>query len=72
MGTVATTVTRNQLATGPFTHAAVNSALTFGFSSAFQVAGAIALAGFVTALIAVRHRQTPTSIAPVAQAEIAA
>jgi MFS family permease len=72
MGTIATMVTRNQLATGPFTHAAVNSALTAGFSSAFQVAGVIALAGFVTALVAVRHRQTPVSIATIAQAEIAA
>jgi EmrB/QacA subfamily drug resistance transporter/deazaflavin-dependent oxidoreductase (nitroreductase family) len=72
MGTIATTVTRNQLSTGPFTHAAVNSALTAGFSSAFQVAGVIALVGFVTALVAVRHRQTRAAISPVAKAEIAA
>jgi EmrB/QacA subfamily drug resistance transporter/deazaflavin-dependent oxidoreductase (nitroreductase family) len=72
MGTIATTVTRNQLATGPFTHSAVNSALTAGFSSAFAVAGVIALAGFVIALVAVRHRQTPASIAPIAKAEMAA
>jgi hypothetical protein len=72
MGTIATTVTRNQLATSPFTHSAVNSALTAGFSSAFEVAGVIALAGFVTALVAVRHRQVATAAAPRVEAEIAA
>jgi EmrB/QacA subfamily drug resistance transporter/deazaflavin-dependent oxidoreductase (nitroreductase family) len=72
MGTVATTVTRNQLATAPFTHAALNRALTAGFSSAFEVAGLIAIAGFVTALAAVRHRQTSNAVAPIANAEVAA
>jgi hypothetical protein len=61
MGTVAATVSRNQLATGPFTHAAVNRALTTGFGSAFEVAGLIAIAGFVAALVAVRHRQAPAA-----------
>jgi len=72
MGTVATTVTRNQLATTRFSHAALNGALTAGFSSAFEVAGLIALAGFVTALILVRHRQAPAAVAPLAEGEIAA
>jgi hypothetical protein len=72
MGTIATTVTRNQLATAPFTHSAVNRALTAGFSSAFEVAGLIALAGFVTALVAVRHRQTPAAVAPIMETEVAA
>jgi len=58
MGTIATTVTRDQLASGPITQSAVNSALTAGFSAAFEIAGVIAIAGFVTALIAVRHRQS--------------
>jgi hypothetical protein len=31
------------------------SALTTGFSSAFAVAGLFAIAGFVAALVAVRH-----------------
>src|ERR1700681_327642 len=44
MGTVAATVTRAQLTAGPVTHAAVNKALTAGFSSAFQIAGVIAIA----------------------------
>jgi EmrB/QacA subfamily drug resistance transporter/deazaflavin-dependent oxidoreductase (nitroreductase family) len=72
MGTIATTVTRNQLATGPFTHAAVNRALTAGFSSAFEIAGVILLAGFVTVLVAVRHRQTPAAAARIVEVEAAA
>jgi hypothetical protein len=56
MGTVAATVTRGQLAGAPLTHAAVNTALTAGFSSAFDVAGLFALVGFVASLVAVRHR----------------
>jgi hypothetical protein len=59
MGTIAATVTRDQLATGPLTHAAVSSALTAGFTSAFEVAGLLAIAGFVAALVAVRHRPEP-------------
>jgi EmrB/QacA subfamily drug resistance transporter len=72
MGTLAATVTKNQLATGPFTHAAVNRALTAGFSSAFEIAGAIAIAGFVIALVAVRHRQFPASAAPTVDIDVAA
>jgi EmrB/QacA subfamily drug resistance transporter/deazaflavin-dependent oxidoreductase (nitroreductase family) len=71
MGTIATTVTRNQLAAGRITHAAVNSALTAGFSSAFQIAGVIAIAGFVIALVAVRHRQS-AGTASTAEIEVAA
>lgn len=72
MGTIATTVTSNQLATGPFTHLAVNRALAAGFSSAFEIAGVIALAGFVTALVAVRHRQSPATATPTIEVEVAA
>ena len=71
MGTVAATVSRNQLAAGPFTHSAVNGALTAGFSSAFQVAGLFAIFGFVAALVAVRNRQAPAA-ASVETLEIAA
>jgi MFS family permease len=65
MGTIATTVTRNELSTGHITHAAVNSALTAGFSSAFEIAGVIAIAGFVIALVAVRHRESPAAASTV-------
>ena len=72
MGTIATTVTRTQLATGPFSHAAVNRALTAGFSSAFEIAGLIALAGFVTALVAVRNRPSPAAATRTVEVEVAA
>jgi EmrB/QacA subfamily drug resistance transporter len=72
MGTIATTVTRNQLATGRLTHSAVNTALTAGFSTAFEVAGAIAIAGFLTALVAVRHHQSPAVAASSDEVEVAA
>src|SRR5712692_1552303 len=72
MGTIATTVTRTQLATGPFSHAAVNNALTAGFSSAFEVAGLIALAGFVPALVAVRNRPSPAAATRTVEVEVAA
>src|SRR5712664_545439 len=62
MGTIAATVTRDQLATGPHTHAAVSTALTAGFTSAFEVAGLFAIAGFVAALVAVRRRPEAAAI----------
>jgi EmrB/QacA subfamily drug resistance transporter len=70
MGTIAATVTRDQLTTGPLTHAAVSRALTSGFTSAFELAGLFAIAGFVAALVAVRHRPE-TAVAPV-EVEVAA
>jgi EmrB/QacA subfamily drug resistance transporter len=72
MGTIATTVTRNQLATGRLTHSALNTALTAGFGTAFEVAGAIAIAGFVISLVAVRHHQSPAVAASNDEAEVAA
>jgi EmrB/QacA subfamily drug resistance transporter len=59
MGTVAATVSRAQLMAGPFTHAAVDRALTAGSSSAFAVAGLFAVGGVVAALVAVRNREAP-------------
>ena len=55
MGTVAAQVTRDQV----LGHAAIGSAMTSGFSAAFQLAGLIALAGFAAALVAVRSRPKP-------------
>jgi hypothetical protein len=57
LGTVATTVTTNQLANGPLTQAALNNAVTVGFATAFQVASAIAFAGFLVALVSIRGRR---------------
>ena len=72
MGTIATTVTRNQLSTGPFTHVAVNGALTAGFSSAFEVAGLFAIAGFIAVLVFVRTHQAPAAASPNIEVEVAA
>jgi EmrB/QacA subfamily drug resistance transporter len=72
MGTIAATVTRDQLATGPISHAAVNSALTAGFSAAFVAAGLFATGGFVATLIFVRNRRASASGSPVGEVEIAA
>src|SRR5437660_12744162 len=55
MGTIAATVTRDQV----LGHVAIGSAMTSGFSAAFQLAGLIALAGFAAALVAVRSRPKP-------------
>jgi MFS family permease len=62
MGTVAASVSRNQLAIGRPTHAAINSALTAGFNSAFQVAGVFAILGFIAVLVAVRHRHASVAV----------
>src|SRR5258708_2520120 len=59
IGTVAATVSRNQLGLGRPTHAPVNSAPTPGVSSAFAVAGLFPILGFIAALVAVRHRRAP-------------
>jgi predicted exporter len=53
------TKVRDQLATGLLTHAALNRALTAGFSSSLRGAGLFAIAGFAAALVAVRHHQVP-------------
>ncbi|OLC03154.1 MAG: hypothetical protein AUI15_02765 [Actinobacteria bacterium 13_2_20CM_2_66_6] len=65
MGTVAAQVTRDQV----LGHVAIGSAMTSGFSAAFQLAGLIALAGFAAALVAVRSRPKPAMAE--AQAEAA-
>ncbi len=60
LGTVAATVTKNQLASG-VTRAAVNHAITAGYSTAFQIAAVIAFAGFLVALAAIRGRRTASA-----------
>jgi fucose permease len=64
LGTVAATVTTNQLGNGPLTHAGLSNAVTAGYATAFEVASAIAFAGFLVALATVRGRRvsvTPES-----------
>ena len=58
MGTLAATVTRDQLASaGRLGHPVFAGALTAGFSSAFALGGFIAVAGFVATVILVRRRR---------------
>jgi EmrB/QacA subfamily drug resistance transporter len=64
LGTVAATVTTDQLRNSPLTRAAFDHAVTTGYATAFQVAAAIAFAGFVIALATIRRREvrvTPES-----------
>lgn len=61
MGTVAATVTTHQLANGPVTRPEVSSALTAGYATAFQMASAVALAGFLVALATIRGRRISTT-----------
>jgi hypothetical protein len=69
MGTIATTVSTKQLASAPFTPAAVNPALTTGYSAAFVAAGVIALAGFVIAVVAVRDSRQEVAVTVAAERE---
>ncbi len=69
LGTVASNVTSDHLAGARPTHALINSALTAGFTTAFEVGVPIALAGFLLALVVIRV-QRPTK-APAALAEAA-
>ena len=55
MGTLATNVTRDQLAGARATQVVINHALATGFSAAFQLAAVIALAGFLAVIVAVRR-----------------
>ncbi len=62
LGTVAATVTKNQLANSPLTGVAVNHAVTVGYSTAFGIATVIALAGFVIAVATIRGHPQRTTI----------
>ena len=54
LGTVAATVTKNQLAGVRPTHIAMAHAVTTGFTTAFEIGALIAVAGFVMALLFIR------------------
>ena len=71
MGTLATSVARDSLVGVRPTHAAIDVALTHGFSASFQLAGLIALIGFAAAISAVRRPRPIPVIADEAQANAA-
>ena len=58
LGTIAATVTKDQLRHGPLTHPALNRAVVGGYSTALEVGTVIALAGFVIAVLVIRSRPT--------------
>jgi len=70
MGTIATSVSKDQLAGVRITHETVNHALTAGFSAGFQLGGLIAVAGFVAAIVAVR-RPRPAIVMEEVEARVA-
>jgi EmrB/QacA subfamily drug resistance transporter len=70
LGTIAATVTRNQLVGRVPTHAVVNSALASGYGAGFELAAALALAGFALALAVIRGRR-PQPAARLAEAPAA-
>ena len=70
MGTVATSVTTGSLVP-PITHAALDRAVTQGFSAAFEVAGFIALVGSATAYLALGRRPAVTVVATTTPREAA-
>ena len=70
MGTVATSVTASALVP-PVTHAALDRALTQGFSAAFEVAGFVALIGSATAYLALGRRPAEAVVGTTAPAEAA-
>ncbi len=59
MGTIAATVTKNQLQVAPLTHPVVTHAVVAGYSAALQVSTVITLIAFVIALLVVRSRPQP-------------
>jgi EmrB/QacA subfamily drug resistance transporter len=54
LGTIAATATKNRLVNAHLTQAAVNQAVVAGYSTGLEVASAIALAGFVIAVLVIR------------------
>jgi len=61
LGTVAASVTKNQLLDVRPTHELVGQAVTAGFSTAFGIGTIIALAGFVLAALVIRVRAPETA-----------
>jgi EmrB/QacA subfamily drug resistance transporter len=61
LGTIAATVTKNQLQTGAPTHSSVTHAVVAGYSAALLVSGLITLIAFVIALLVVRSRPQQTT-----------
>jgi EmrB/QacA subfamily drug resistance transporter len=68
LGTVAATVTKNQLVSVRPTHELMGQAVTAGFATAFGIGAIIALAGFVMAAVVIRVRMSPPAEAALPEA----
>jgi len=68
LDTIAATVTKNQLSTGPLTPPAITHAVVTGFSSALQVSTAIMFIGFFIAVLVVRSRSQGATVDSVPEA----
>jgi EmrB/QacA subfamily drug resistance transporter len=68
LGTVAATVTRNDLLNILPSHAVINHAVTAGYGSAYAVASAIAVGAVVIAIAAISGRRERTTMATVGEA----
>lgn len=68
LGTIAATVTSNQLAIRIPTHALSNQAFTAGYRSAFAISAGIALVGFVVAIAVIKGRPQHAEVAGVPEA----
>lgn len=68
LGTVAANVTRDHLAGARPTHTVINSALTAGFTTAFELGVPVALAGFLLALLVIRVRRATPATATLPEA----
>jgi len=62
LGTVAASVTRNQLQTASLTHPVVTHAVVAGYSAALQVSSLITLIGFAIALLVIRSRPHQSAV----------
>ena len=68
LGTIAATVTRNQLAIRTPTPALINHAFTAGYRSAFAISALIALVGFVVAAAVIKGRPQNTEVSGLPEA----
>jgi len=68
LGTIAATVTRNDLLNILPSHAVISQAVTAGYSTAYGVGSAIAVVGLVIAIAVISGRRPRTTMATVGEA----
>jgi len=68
LGTIAATVTKNDLLNILPSHAVISQAVTAGYSTAYGVGSAIAVVGLVIAIAVISGRRPRTTMATVGEA----